>query len=277
VLINLCTNAAHAMDAGAGTLTVSLKKTDLKRVAADQYGLRSGAYAQLTVEDTGTGIDSAILDRIFDPYFTTKQAHSGTGMGLAIVHGIVTKYDGGITVNSHPGRGTQFHVFLPLCPVGSEIKAPDPAGSLIGQGRLLLIDDEPSILKLGAQYLSQLGYKVQTSDDAPQALKMYQAAPNQYDLIILDMTMPKLSGEALAKEIFKINPDVPVIMCSGYPDNAVRDKIHALGVKTFLQKPYQMQTLAKAIQQALMQSDPSNGDTSRGRDQTADAPTPSLK
>ena len=273
VLINLCTNAAHAMETGGGTLTVSLKKTDLDRVAADQYGLRSDVYAQLTVEDTGTGIDSAILDRIFDPYFTTKQAHSGTGMGLAIVHGIVTKYNGGITVNSQPGYGTKFHVFLPLCSAVPEMKAPDPAESLSGHGRLLFVDDEPSILKLGAHYLSQLGYEVQTSDDSLQALKMYRAAPNQYNPIILDLTMPKLSGEELAKEIFKINPDASVIICSGYPDDDVRNKIHALGIKIFLQKPYQMRTLAKAIQQALTPSATGNGDTSRGLDQRADAPT----
>lgn len=277
VLINLCTNAAHAMDAGGGTLTVSLKKTDLGRVVADRYGLHSGAYAQLTVEDTGTGIDPAIADRIFDPYFTTKQAHLGTGMGLAIVHGIVTKYNGGITVNSQPGHGTQFHVFLPLCSVVSEMKAPDPDELLSGHGRLLMVDDEPSILKLGDHYLSQLGYGVQTSDDSSQALKMYRAAPNQYDLIILDMTMPKLSGEELAKEIFKINPDASIIMCSGYPNDAVRNKIHALGIKTFLQKPYQMRTLAKAIQQALTPSATGNGDTATDPEQRADAPTSSIE
>ncbi len=273
VLINLCTNAAHAMEEGGGILTVSLKKTHLDQVAADQYGRSAGDYARLTVEDTGTGIESAIFDRIFDPYFTTKQARSGTGMGLAVVHGIVTKYGGGITVNSQTGRGTQFHVFLPLCAVATEMKPPEPVESLSGQGRLLLVDDESSILKLGAAYLSQMGYDVRTSDDSTQALKMYGAAPDQYDLIILDMTMPKLSGEELAKEIFNINPDVPVIMCSGYPDSAVRNKIHALGIETFLQKPYQMRTLAKAIQQALKRSRSGNPDTSKGLDRKADAPT----
>jgi PAS domain S-box-containing protein len=277
VLINLCTNATHAMEAEGGTLTVSLKKTDLDRATADQYGLRLGAYAQLAVEDTGTGIDSAILDRIFDPYFTTKQAHSGTGMGLAMVHGIVTKYGGGITVSSQPGRGTQFRVFLPLCPAAAETKAPYRAESLSGRGRLLLIDDEPSILNLGIQYLSQLGYEVQSSDDAVEALKLYRKAPTRFDLVITDMTMPKLTGEMLVKEIFKINPNTPVIMCSGYPNDAVRKKIHALGVKTFLPKPYQMRTLATAIQQALTQTAPGNGDGARGDDRKADAPTYPIK
>lgn len=277
VLINLCTNAAHAMEVGGGTLTVSLKKVDLDRVAADQIGLRSGAYAQLTVEDTGTGIDSSILDRIFDPYFTTKQAHLGTGMGLAMVHGIVTKYNGNITVNSQPGHGTQFQVFLPLCSVVSEIKAPDPVESLSGRGRLLFIDDEPSILNLGAQYLSQLGYEVQASNDAVEALKLYQRAPNRYDLVITDMTMPKLTGEVLARKIFEINPDTPVIMCSGYHNEVVTNRIYALGVKTFLKKPYQMRRLAKVIQQALTPSAYGNGGTSKGSDQRADAPTPSPK
>jgi PAS domain S-box-containing protein len=277
VLINLCTNAAHAMEAGGGTLTVSLKKADLDRAVADKYGLRSGAYAQLTVEDTGTGIDPAILDRIFDPYFTTKQTHSGTGMGLAMVHGIVTKYDGGISVNSQPGRGSQFRVFLPLCPAIAKIETPCHAESFSGRGRLLLIDDEPSILNLGTQYLSQLGYEVHSSDDAVEALKLFQRAPERYDLVITDMTMPKLTGEMLAREILTINPDIPVIMCSGYPDDDIRNRITAAGVKIFLQKPYQMRTLAKAIQQALTQSDDSNGGPSRSRGQTADAPTPSTK
>lgn len=277
VLINLCTNAAHAMEAGAGTLTVSLNKADLGRVMADQIGLRPGAYARLTVEDTGAGIDPSILERIFDPYFTTKQTHIGTGMGLAIVHGIVTKYNGGITVNSQPGRGSQFDVFLPLCTVVSEVRAPDSTESLSGKGRLLFIDDEPAILKLGAAYLSQLGYEVQTSGDSSQALKMYRAAPNRYDLIILDRTMPKLSGKELAKEIFKLNSDAPVIMCSGYSNETVRNNIHALGIKAFLQKPYQMRTLARTIQQVLTQSATGNGDTSQDPDQKAGAPTPSIK
>jgi CheY-like chemotaxis protein len=277
VLINLCTNAAHAMAAEGGTLTVSLKKTDLDRVGADQYGLRFGTYAQLTVEDTGTGIEPAILDRIFDPYFTTKQAHMGTGMGLAMVHGIVTKYDGGITVESQSDRGTKFHVFFPLSSAVAESMVPGSAESLIGKGRLLFIDDEPSILSLGAQYLSQMGYEVQTSDDAVEALKLYQRAPNRYDLVVTDMTMPKLSGDMLAKEIFKINPNTPVIMCSGYPTDAVRNNIHPMGVKAFLQKPYEMRTLAKAIKQALAQSAKGKGDVPENPDQKADVPTPSSK
>jgi PAS domain S-box-containing protein len=273
VLINLCTNAAHAMEAGGGTLTVSLKKTDLDRVVAGRYGLHPGAYAQLTVEDTGTGIDPAILDRIFDPYFTTKQIHSGTGMGLAMVHGIVTKFDGGITVDSQPGHGSQFRVFLPLCPSAAEIEAPYRTESLCGRGRLLFIDDEPSILNLGTQYLSQLGYDVQSLDDAVEALKFYQRDPKQYDLIITDMTMPKLTGEMLVKEIFKINPETPVIMCSGYPNDAIKNRMNAAGVKTFLQKPYRMRTLAKAVQQTLPHPVSDSGDTTIGLDQRADVPT----
>lgn len=277
VLINLCTNAAHAMETGGGTLSVLLKKTDLDRVVADQYGLPPGTYAQLSVEDTGTGIDPAILDRIFDPYFTTKQTRSGTGMGLTMVHGIVTKYNGGITVKSQPGRGTQFRIFLPLCPAAAKIEAPCHAESLSGRGRLLFIDDEPLILNLGTQYLSQLGYEVQSSDDAVEALKLYQRAPNRYDLVITDMTMPKLTGEMLVKEIFKINPDTPIIMCSGYSNDAVKNKIHTLRIKTFLQKPYQMRSLAKAIQQALTQTPSIDDDTSRGDGQRADAPTHSIE
>jgi PAS domain S-box-containing protein len=254
VLINLCTNAAHAMEAGGGALTVVLRKTELDSAAAGRYAVRAGAYARLTVEDTGAGIDPAIVDRIFDPYFTTKQERSGTGMGLAMVHGIVTKYGGGVAVSSQPGCGARFDVVLPLCQTVSRTTAPDSVELLSGRGRLLMIDDESSILKLGEQYLSRLGYTVQAVDDAQQALRIYQAAPARYDLIVLDVAMPELSGEVLAKEMFKINPDVPIILSSGDLDHVVRDKILSQGIKTFLRKPYPMRALAAAIRQELTQS-----------------------
>lgn len=277
VLINLCTNAAHAMAGSGGTLTVSLGMVDLNRAAAVEYHLNTGAYARITVEDTGTGIEPANIDRIFDPYFTTKPAHLGTGMGLAMVHGIVTKYGGAATVDSRLGRGSRFDVFLPLSEAVTPVESCGQRESLAGRGRLLLIDDEPSILKLGARYLSQLGYKVQTAGSSEQALALFRSAPRSYDLIVTDMTMPKISGDMLVKEIFASNPRMPVIVCSGYPTESVREKMHALGVDEFVEKPYHMRALAKAIKQTLEKRRPAAGKPHADLERKVDEETPTVK
>lgn len=260
VLINLCTNAGHAMAAAGGVLTVSLAPVDLDRSSAVMLGLGVGAYARMTIEDTGSGIDPAIKDRIFDPYFTTKQAHLGTGMGLAMVHGIITKFGGAITVDSRLGHGSRFEVFLPLSAADAAVEAPQHDETFAGHGRLLFVDDEPSILNLGAQYLSQIGYEVQTVNNARAAIELFKSNPDRYDLIVTDLTMPEISGDMMVKEIFKINPHVPVVMCSGFHNETVRKRILSLGIKSFLHKPYQMRTLAKAIKQELERSRTGTGD-----------------
>lgn len=277
VLINLCTNAAHAMAANGGTLTVSLDKLVLDRASAVEHHLDAGDYACMTIEDNGSGIEPANLDRIFDPYFTTKPAHLGTGMGLAMVHGIVTKYGGAVTVDSRLGRGSRFSVFLPLSEAVAAIESCGQGEALEGRGRLLLVDDEPSILKLGTQYLSQLGYEVRAADSSEQALALFRSDPRQYDLIVTDMTMPKISGDRLVKEIFASNPRMPVIMCSGYPSVSVREKIQALGVDEFVEKPYHMRTLAKAIKRTLEKRRSTAGERHADSGRKTDEATPTAK
>jgi PAS domain S-box-containing protein len=277
VLINLCNNAAHAMAAGGGVLTVSLDMVDLDRAAAVEHHLNAGAYACMTVEDTGTGIEPANMDRIFDPYFTTKPAHLGTGMGLAMVHGIVTKYGGSVTVDSRLGRGSRFSVFLPLSEAVAAVESRSREESLSGRGRLLLIDDEPSILRLGTQYLSQLGYDVMTADCSERALALFRSAPHRFDLIVTDMSMPKISGDVLIKEIFDIDPRMPVIVCSGHSNAFVREKMQPLGVDGFVEKPYHMRTLARAIKQTLEKRTEAAGERRADSVRKADEETPPAK
>ncbi len=251
VLINLCTNAAQAIAESSGKIIVSLAPIRLDEYHADRYGLPAGAYAQITVEDTGCGIDPEIIDRIFDPYFTTKEAHQGTGMGLSIVHSIVSRHEGAINVESPPGYGTTFRVFLPLSSQKPTSKIELPGSSAPNHASILLVDDEPSLVRLGKQCLEKLGYSVLAVDDPLKALNRFKANPTAFDLIITDMTMPNMTGDVLANEILKINPRMRVIICSGYHRKVDPKRICSLGARAFLQKPFDMKTLAIKVRQAL--------------------------
>lgn len=251
ILLNLCTNAAQAMDATGGTIDITLLSTAIDDRAAKRYGVPAGAYAQIRVQDNGCGMHPEILERVFDPYYTTKKAHEGTGMGLSIVHGIVTRHGGTVDVESHVGRGTIFKVFLPLVKnvQTAEADKVDPPDR--GKEHILLVDDEAGIVDLGSEYLGQLGYRVQAFDSAPDALHAFKSNPRQFDLAITDMIMPKMTGEILTQQILKIRPGFPVIICSGYPDKVDEKRLSSMGVKAFLRKPFPMSTLANTIRRVL--------------------------
>ena len=251
VLINLCTNAAQAMEADGGVIDVIVSSIRLDQRTAHRYDLGKGAYAQIRVGDTGCGISSSIMERIFDPYFTTKKAHGGTGMGLAIVHGIVTRHNGVINVESRPGRGTVFNILLPLTEKAQTVQqvAPEQIGT--GQERILLVDDEPAITGLGREYLGKLGYHTQVFTSSTKALAKFKEDPSQFDLVITDMAMPEMNGEALAKEILKLSPNMPIILCSGYNSKVDEKSVVTIGIQSYLQKPYNMKSLADAVRQAL--------------------------
>ena len=254
VLMNLCTNAAHAMRENGGILEVSLTKVDLDTDAAARHpDIHLGPYLKLTVSDTGHGMTPKVLERIFDPYFTTKEKGEGTGLGLSVVHGIVKDHRGAITVDSEPGKGTTVHIFLPKMDNAKEAPETEPYLDSIptGHEHILFIDDEQALGDIGKQLLELLGYKVITRTSSIEALELFRAQPNKFDLIITDMTMPNMTGEKLAKELMKIRPDIPIILCTGFSEQITEKEVKEIGIREFVMKPLVMRDLAKSIRKVL--------------------------
>ena len=252
VVMNLCTNAAHAMWDKGGVLDVSLTVTVLDSSNQAYYpDLSPGHYLKLSVKDTGHGMNSNTQERIFDPYFTTKEKGKGTGLGLSVTLGIVESHGGTITVSSQPNKGTRFDVYLPLAeePVTVENKKQDPLP--IGAERILLIDDEEPILDMAEQILEGLGYDVVVHQSSGKALEQFRNDPNHFDLVITDHFMPKMSGLELASELKTIRSDVPIIICSGNGDQLFKKKIKKKGIHKFLPKPLVMRDLANTIREVL--------------------------
>ena len=252
VLINLFTNAAHAMETNGGVLRVNLTDTDLHDPRnMPLAGMATGRYQQLTVSDTGTGIEPEILASIFDPYFTTKDIGKGTGMGLAMVHGIVESYGGKITVDSTVGRGTVFTVYLPAAGQRTMVRTRDIAPLDRGRERILFVDDETSVARMGEHVLERLGYTVTTRTDSLEALKLFQRESESFDLVITDMTMPNMTGDELAKALITIRPDIPIIICTGYSTRMSEKEAARMGIKGFAYKPVVRSDLAKLVRNAL--------------------------
>ena len=252
VIMNLCTNAAHAMRTKGGQLKIDLSDVVLGGSFIEQHPyLSPGVYIKLRVIDTGHGMEKAILDRIFDPFFTTKERGEGTGMGLAVVLGIVKSHGGTITVESEVGKGSIFNVFLPVImrEVDHEVKtrAPIPTGT----ERILFIDDEKSLVDLGQQILERLGYKVTIRTSSVEALELFMEQPEKFDLVITDMTMPNMTGDELAGKLMNIRADIPVILCTGYSERISRERAHGLGIKEFILKPIVMRELAEKVRGVL--------------------------
>jgi PAS domain S-box-containing protein len=251
IVMNLCTNAAQAMEESGGTLTVQLDQIKLDEADVRLHpGLAPGGYARLRVQDTGSGIPAEILDKIYDPYFTTKEKDKGTGLGLAVVHGIVKSYGGDITVDSAPGRGTTFEIDLPAIEAAEE---PQVRPTKIPQGteRILLVDDEPFIVDFGRQGLERLGYRVDGCTSSAEALERFRRAPHRYDLVITDMTMPRMTGDQLAQAILRARPDLPVILCTGYSSRIDSRRAEAMGIRALLMKPLNLEDLATQVRRIL--------------------------
>ena len=252
VIMNLFTNAAHAMRATGGQLKIDLTDVVLGGNFIEQHPyLFPGAYVKLTVTDSGHGMEKAILDRIFDPFFTTKDRGEGTGMGLAVVLGIVKSHGGTITVDSEPEKGSTFNVFLPIImqEVDHDIRSKEPVPT--GTERILFIDDEKSLVDLGQQILERLGYDVTIRTSSVEALELFMEQPDKFDLVITDMTMPNMTGDDLAARLMNIRADVPVILCTGYSERISRERAHELGIKEFILKPIVMRELAKTVRSVL--------------------------
>ncbi len=252
VLINLCSNAADAMSETGGILRVSLAFEDLSRETAEfDPDLSAGHFIKITVRDTGEGIAAEHLNRIFDPYFTTKPVNKGTGMGLAMVHGIVKSHGGSIRVSSQPERGSVFEVFFPAVE-----SAPKPGRSAFaelprGTGRILLIEDDPSLAGLNQKRLEKLGYHADSQTDPVEALELFRASPNLYDLVITDMTMPNMTGDQLCREILEIRPDMAIILCTGFSEKISEASAKSLGAAKYLEKPISMGDLAQSVHTLL--------------------------
>jgi len=257
LIMNLCTNAAHAMQAGGGVLTLALKACpDQARPDTSLPELVPGRYVALEVRDTGSGIPEKIRERIFEPFFTTKDPGRGTGMGLAVSHGIVKGHRGAITVESEPEKGSTFRIYLPIhedTPAEDDFLA--EGGNVFqeelktpkGHEHILLVDDEPALTELGEDMLQDLGYRVTAANDSTQALRMLIEQPDRFDMLVTDQTMPRKTGLQLAREVLAEQPDLPIILTTGYSESVSNEKVDRMGIRALIMKPYSQQKLAKTI------------------------------
>lgn len=215
------------------------------------HDIRPGFFVKLKISDSGAGIDSRIIHRIFDPFFTTKEKGKGTGMGLAIVHGIVKNHGGDIIVQSRLGKGSTFTILLPEVTRKDRGEQKPYLDLPCGNEQILLVDDEKSLLNLGQKILTSLGYNVVVKNDSLDALETFRQSPDFFDIIISDQTMPHMTGYHLATKILEINPTIPFILCTGYSDTITSEKVEAAGIKSLLYKPIIKRELAEAIRKAL--------------------------
>ena len=250
--MNLITNAYHAVEQIDGQISVQVKEVVLNEDSISTMSIQPGKYAILSVSDNGVGISPANLKKIFDPYFTTKGIGKGTGLGLAVVYGIVKEHKGDIKVHSEIGKGTTFEIFLPL------MAAPEATESDIGQvpleggtERILLIDDEAPIARLSRQMLERLGYKISERTSSVDALEAFKTNPDAYDLVLTDMSMPNMTGEKLAREMLAVRPDMPIIICTGFSERMNEAHARAMGFKGYLMKPVVKAALATEVRRVL--------------------------
>jgi len=252
ILMNLCTNAAHAMEEDGGVLDVSLKDIMVdENFDNNKLKLKNGNYIKVSVSDTGTGIAPDIMDSIFEPYFTTKGLGEGTGMGLAMVHGIVESYSGKIDVVSSLGKGSTFTIYLPVTRKRRLAHQNKLEKLPLGSERILFVDDEAQIARMSSQVLERLGYKVTALSSSMDAFDLFHSKPNDFDLVITDMTMPDLTGDQMAIKMMRIRPDIPVILCTGYSKKISEETAAGIGIKGFLYKPMAKSDLAKTIRKVL--------------------------
>ncbi|MCK5543179.1 MAG: PAS domain S-box protein [Desulfobacterales bacterium] len=252
IVMNLSTNAYHAMEDTGGRLQVSLKEILLEKLDLINSEMGPGTYACLTISDTGIGMNKDLIEKIFDPFFTTKAIGKGTGMGLSVVHGIVTSMGGTIRVYSELGKGTEFNVCLPV-EKSSFIEQNIQTKALLqgGTERILIVDDETEIIIMEKQMLERLGYQVTPCNSSTEALEAFRTNPDRFDLIITDMAMPDMPGDKLSVELTKIRPDIPVLLCTGFSEIMSEEKAASLGIKGFLLKPIVMRDFAQKIREVL--------------------------
>ncbi len=254
VIMNLCTNASQAMAGQGGSLSLGLEEVEFSADEAARRELdRPGMYLKLTVQDTGHGISPAILDRIFEPYFTTREKIKGTGLGLSVVHGIVKAHKGSIAVESRPGQGTTFTVLFPAADLEppDASRTPEAGTPPTKNESILIVDDERILAVMLRQMLENMGYRAEVATDSRKALERFRADPGRFDLVITDMTMPRMTGDRLAREMLSIRPGLPVILCTGFSERIDETRARALGIRAFLLKPLVNAELAGTIRRIL--------------------------
>ena len=257
IVMNLVTNAFHAVEKSQGTISVQFQEVCLEKTDVEGTSLGPGRHALLSVNDTGCGMDPEVMDRIFDPYFTTKKLGKGTGLGLSVVYGIVRDHKGDIRVFSKKGGGARFLVHLPLISNSS----PQPAVETEecnprGHERILLVDDEEPITRLGKQVLQRLGYRVTAHNGSLEALEVFEKNPRAFDLVITDMSMPKMTGDQLAKKLKAIRPGIPIIICTGFSGKVSPARAQAMGINGYLMKPIVISELAGTVRKVLDEHGP---------------------
>ena len=252
IMMNLCINAFQAMEDTGGIMEIIVETVSLDEEAADSYpDLTAGDYLKITVNDTGPGIDPEIIERIFDPYFTTKEMGKGSGMGLSIVHGIVQNHSGAISVDSKLGKGTTFSLLFPAVDEKPKIE-PETINEIPrGHETILFVDDEKSIADMAQKMLKRLGYKVETSLNPLQALDLFKSQPDEFDLVITDMTMPQMTGAKLSEKLIEIRSNIPVIICTGHSAIIDEEKAKQFGIAGYVMKPVSMSIIAKTIRKVL--------------------------
>jgi len=252
IVINLCTNAAHAMKASGGMLEVAISEVTLDKKTASRYeDLSRGDFVKLSVQDSGEGISPDVLEKVFEPYFTTKEFGEGSGMGLAVVYGLVKKCKGAINVESAVGEGTTVTVLFPKIEeeLPAEKKKEDELPT--GNERILLVDDDPSIVSMIRQMLERLGYIVTSMTDSTAVLEEFKSRPDDFDLVITDMAMPNMSGDQLAAQLIIVREDIPILLCTGHSDTINEKKARRIGIKGFAMKPFDKSKLARAVRAVL--------------------------
>ena len=232
---------------------VQLKEIELEATTLESSSLESGPYVRLTISDTGCGIDARMQNKIFEPYFTTKEKSKGTGLGLSVVYGIAREHGGDISVQSELNQFTTFDVYLPLLVDGEEQPQKNKKVEIIAKGdeRILLVDDEEPIAQFEKQMLERYGYQVEARFSSMDALAAFKAKPDGFDLIITDMTMPNMTGDKLAQEVLSIRPNIPIIICTGFSTRINDRKARAMGIKGFLFKPVAGAQMAKMVRDVL--------------------------
>ena len=252
IAMNLITNAYHAIETTGGRITVSLKEVLLQADAKAKPCLPSGRYARFSVTDTGCGIDPAILDKIFEPYFTTKTQGKGTGLGLSVVYGIVKEHHGDIRVDSSPGKGTTMDLFFPVldCETTDEVEAVEPVDGT-GDERIMVVDDEAQVALMEKRMLERFGYQVASFTSSLAALNAFRQLPETFDLVVTDITMPNMTGDYLAKKLIAIRPDLPIIACTGFSERIDHEQLTTIGIRRVLMKPINRSEMIRAVRQVL--------------------------
>jgi PAS domain S-box-containing protein len=255
VLVNLCTNASHAMSENGGLLEVNLEDVDLTsetRIGDEHLG--PGHYVKLSISDSGYGIEKEVVERIFEPFFTTKEVNEGTGLGLSVVHGIIKSHDGAIAVSSTPGQGTTFDILLPRLESGEIQELQSSQLDTKDSELILLVDDEEMIINSTSQILERLGFDVIAKTNSIDALEAFQEEPDKFDLVVTDQVMPNMTGTQLSEKLLSIKPDIPIILCSVFPEDVNPEEVKKIGIKEFIAKPISMKKINKIIRKVLDKS-----------------------